>query len=249
MNERFNNSNLFTDNYLIEIFNGLLIDYNNLKELINTIGSNSEKLDNDEEKMQTFYPEPEKVKNIVVFLDDDESTTFKDSIEKDTSLKSADKVGIIRELQKYTTLSSFEISEMANHKVKSDHYTKDFLEKYRVKGLKCSGKTARVFYTRWATTIGEKLPEYPKDINIIFALSAAYGSKSEKYDINEGALKVCYDHREQIDNIVKMLNPEWNSMTNEEINQTISNIRKFISEQDNEMVELAKSLTNSKERR
>lgn len=109
-----------------------------------------------------------------------------------------------------------------------DRYSKEFLEKYHIKGLK-TGNRYRLFYTRIHSNLQELYGVDMPEVLIVY--SVGWGQDSNKNDIYYEALKRCYDNQKWVDNIMDLFNTDIKKLSEEERNNYKEKIEKVLREQ------------------
>ena len=183
------------------------IETNELKQAMEF--SQEEKYLSEAEK---FYNAANEIKNIYVFLDEDEIIYDIENEEQEN--KQAMFTGIVTELSKRID-DSYVTND--DHKIKTDFYGEEFLKKYHVKSMKTY--SSRIFYSRFNTNLNNRLGFKNESPRIVFIIKVGYGkvSYNSKNRLNQDAIKNCYFYKDDIDRIVDLLNPDWSKLTEDEI--------------------------------
>lgn len=195
-------------------------------------------------KAQTFYQSASPLKNIYIFVGDDNSVTscVEEDIEEDKYLDSKAYEGVIKKLGECI---SDDFVATGNHKVKDDkHYSDDFLEKYHVKSIN-NGDT-RIFYSRFRTNLGELYNTGNLHAIFIYSVGFGKGNGTAKKDINYTALRRCYKNRQQIDYYLTLFNTDWKLLPSQERQALEREVNDYLN---NQFVKLGHLLTTCEEKK
>ena len=157
-----------------------------------------------------FYSQAADQKNIYIFLGDEDGTSF---IEQDMGGKlfeNKDLVSNVVALLNQNLGNNFYSD--GNHRVKSEHYSEEFKNKYKIKSMK--SPQIRVSYGRHNSTLQQIYPEFGDDPHIIILYALGYGrvDTSKKKESFDEAWKRCYDNRDKVDRIIEIFNTDWGSV-------------------------------------
>lgn len=179
------------------------------------------------------------VKNIFVFLDNDDSIIS--NVEKE--INEDPTIGYVGIGNTYTALKSrlddynFKNSD---HMSQATDYSEEFLYKYKLRAMKQSG--SRIFYTRFDTELSSDYG-YGEKPHIVFILQTSNGQVSEnsKEKSYKEALKKCLYYREKIDYIVELLRTDLSELPSKERLKKEQEIKEYLDKQKLKLGHLIKT--------
>ena len=167
-------------------------------------------------------------KSILIFIPSDDSNV---SIMEKVLIEDKDRVFESFNAVKDGLNKLMKTGEMTadDHRAKTDNYSIDFINKYRLKGYKCGNY--RIITTRRNTCMGQVLKGFPENVfvNIIFSVGYGDCGGSQKAAIFGAGYKACYDNRSKVDEILELINTKWNELTDEnEKQQRLAKLKEII---------------------
>ena len=228
-------------------FNRQMFDsyYDDLTDAYLQILKISESIIPSDEIVQTgsnFYSDSHEVKNIYVFLDDNDSPVSNVELEmiNDRNINSSSISNVLMLLKNNIDSDHFEFDSV---EVKSDNYSSKFLNKYKVKSKLISNTL--FFFSKFKTNF--KI-DSKNNVNIIFVIKIKGSSNNDKKrnDIFASAIKECYDKRDQIDYIVDLLNTDFSSLTPDEALRKREEIETLLNRQILKLNHLSNTYSSSK---
>ena len=190
---------------------------------------------NEEPKLvDKLYGDEADVKNIISFISDgvNEGSLIRTDVEKDVHFNKGNWNSIIDKIKERIPMSNSEFKANAGHEGNTDNYSESFLKEYHVRGL--TGGKEIVMYTRFRTNILPYVGEFKENPYVMVVLAFSPSNDGLNSNNYEKALARCYRYSKVIDGMKKLLNPDWDSMSNEEKSQRKNEIETFLSTQKEE---------------
>jgi len=161
-----------------------------------------------------FYSNSGQEKNIYIFLGEDENQSYIDQDMNGKLFENKDLMDSVLRLLHQNVDNNFYAE--GNHRAKTDNYSEEFINKYRIKSLK--SPQVRISYGRYNSSIGQIYPEYGNNPHIILLFALGYGKvdTSKKRESFDEAWKRCFDNQSKVDEIIRLFNVDWSKLSKEE---------------------------------
>lgn len=201
--------------------------------------------------LQEFYGPKGDIHHLIFLLGEDgkENSFVESDIIEDKNLNDHNVGSIVTELSKRSKMTHQEFEMSNDHKIKTDNFAESFLQKYHVKSA--SAGQSRIFFTKFKTNIGTRFKEYPEDLSIMLVIATGFGALGEnsKKQLYEDALRRCYKFTNQIDSLIAFLNPNWDDMSEQEIQLRKRQISEMLSQNDKRIIHLIDMLQSTDKKR
>lgn len=168
-------------------------------------------------------------KSILIFIPSDESdvSTLEKELLEDIDHK-YESFDIIRGGLNYLMKTGEMTAE--DHRAKSDNYSEEFKRRYRLKGYKWCNY--RIITTRRNSSLGQVLNGFPENIFVNIIFSAGYGNLggNQKSEVYEKGFKICYDNKEKIDEILRLINIKWDNLPDSKKQEELNKLKQIFAD-------------------
>lgn len=217
--------------------------YQNLLDVIDEANKLYYKLTNIEEnKKDNFYDK--EAKTLLIFLGENGHSI----LENEIPISCINAVG---KMKSVITMLPKEYDSLEPHKLKTDNYSKEFLQKYMVKEIKNGSN--RIILSRFGVNFGKYVKKYENINHVIIVFGVCKSTPQDKKLNFEKALKTCYDNSDYIDEILNFLQiqpQKYEQLTIDEKKKYEEKVELFVENQNEMLKNLESScLSNTNERK
>lgn len=217
--------------------------YQNLLDVIDEANKLYYKLTNIEEnKKDNFYDK--EAKTLLIFLGENGHSI----LENEIPISCINAVG---KMKSVITMLPKEYDSLEPHKLKTDNYSKEFLQKYMVKEIKNGSN--RIILSRFGVNFGKYVKKYENISHVIIVFGVCKSTPQDKKLNFEKALKTCYDNSDYIDEILNFLQiqpQKYEQLTIDEKKKYEEKVELFVENQNEMLKNLESScLSNTNERK
>ena len=196
----------------------------------------------EESKKDNFYDK--EAKTLLIFLGENGHSTLENEMP-------ASCINTIGKMKSVITMLPKEYDSLEPHKLKTDNYSKEFLQKYMVKEIKNGSN--RIILSRFGVNFGKYVKKYENINHAIIVFGVCKSTPQDKKLNFEKALKTCYDNSDYIDEILNFLQiqpQKYEQLTTDEKKKYEEKVELFVENQNEMLKNLESScLSNTNERK